>query len=179
MGFAEDMKGMRADAILVHSSHRRGGGTARVARGGGGWALYDLLRHRTSGTYEEGGVYVPVRARWRRDRIFHLTRRRQMQPGEGEGIERDSAETERRRRRRRENQGAPLSPPALLPLTHVGFELEDFVDADLNCGFRGIDVGKLVDFFFFYFDWIRRSRRRRRTREFEIGEIEIFDFCQS
>lgn len=97
-----------------------------------------------------------------------------MQPGEGEGIERDSAETERRRRRRRENQGAPLSPPALLPLTHVGFELEDFVDADLNCGFRGIDVGKLVDFFFFYFDWIRR----RRTREFEIGEIEIFDFCQ-
>lgn len=73
-----------------------------------------------------------------------------MQPGEGEGIERDSAETERRRRRRRENQGAPLSPPALLPLTHVGFELEDFVDADLNCGFRGIDVGKLVDFFFFF-----------------------------
>lgn len=51
------------------------------------------------------------------------------------------------------------------------------MDADLNCGFRGIDVGKLVDFFFFfYFDWIRR---RRRTREFEIGEIEIFDFCQS
>lgn len=54
IGFAEDMKGMRADAILVHSS-RRGGGTARVARGGGGWALYDLLQHRTSGTYEGGG----------------------------------------------------------------------------------------------------------------------------
>lgn len=39
MGFAEDMKGMRADAILVHSSHRRGGGTARVARGGGGGGM--------------------------------------------------------------------------------------------------------------------------------------------
>lgn len=24
------------------------------------------------------------------------------------------------------------------------------MDADLNCGFRGIDVGKLVDFFFFF-----------------------------
>lgn len=44
MGFAEDMKGMRADAILVHSSHRRGGGTARVARGGGGGGGMGALR---------------------------------------------------------------------------------------------------------------------------------------
>ena len=43
--------------------------------------------------------------------------------------------------------------------------------------FWGIDVGKLVDFFFslslsFYFDWIS-------IEEGEEFEIEIIDFCQS
>lgn len=51
------------------------------------------------------------------------------------------------------------------------------MDADLNCGFRGIDVGKLVDFFFFFFISIGFVRRRGRTREIEIGEI--LDFCRS
>lgn len=35
MGFAEDMKGMRADAILVHSSRR-----GRNSEGGRGCAVY-------------------------------------------------------------------------------------------------------------------------------------------
>lgn len=58
MGFAEDMKGMRADAILVHSSRRGRNSEGGTRRRGEGWALYDLLRHGTSGTHEEEGVGV-------------------------------------------------------------------------------------------------------------------------
>lgn len=48
------------------------------------------------------------------------------------------------------------------------------MDADLNCGFRGIDVGKLVDFFFFFFISIGFVRRRGGLEKLKSARFWIF-----